>query len=66
MRRIPWTARAGMALLVAAIILFFGGKQWVETRTLRPLNIPISLDRGSISSTWSRAHDTKTFFNWWT
>ncbi|MGA2422278.1 MAG: hypothetical protein ABSG69_19550 [Candidatus Acidiferrum sp.] len=40
-----------MALLVAAIILFFGGKQWVETRTLRPLNIPISLDRGSISST---------------
>ena len=49
--RISWTARAGITLLVAAIILFFGGKQWVETRTLRPLNIPISLNRGTIAST---------------
>jgi len=49
--RIPWTARAGIALLVAAIILFFGGRKWIETRTLRPLNIPISLARGTITST---------------
>ena len=43
--RISWVARVGIGLLVAAVILFFVGKYWVETRTLRALNIPISLAR---------------------
>jgi hypothetical protein len=33
---------------VAAVILFFAGKYWVETRTLRAVNMPISLARGTI------------------
>jgi hypothetical protein len=46
--RISWTARVGIGLLVAAAILFFAGKYWVETRTLRAVNMPISLARGTI------------------
>jgi hypothetical protein len=46
--RISWTARVGIGLLVAAVTLFFVGKYWVETRTLRPVNMPISLDRGTV------------------
>jgi hypothetical protein len=48
--RIFSTARAGLGLLVAAGILFYGGKHWIETRTLRAVNIPISLARGTIST----------------
>ena len=44
--RISWTARVGIGLLVAAVILFFAGKYWVETRTLRAVDMPISLARG--------------------
>lgn len=46
--RICWTARVGIGLLVVAVILFFAGKYWVETRTLRAVNMPISLARGTI------------------
>jgi hypothetical protein len=48
--RIFSTARAGLALLVVAAVVFCGGKRWVETRTLRAVNIPISLARGTIST----------------
>ena len=46
--RISWTARVGIGLLVAAVILFFAGKYWVETRTLRAVDMPISLARGIV------------------
>jgi hypothetical protein len=46
--RISWTARVGIGLLVAAVILFFAGKYWAETRTLRAVSMPISLARGTI------------------
>lgn len=48
--RISWTARVGIGLLVAAVILFFTGKHWVETRTLRAVDMRISLARGTIST----------------
>src|ERR1700722_13418824 len=48
--RISWTARVGIGLLVAAVMLLFAGKYWVETRTLRAVNMPISLARGTIST----------------
>jgi hypothetical protein len=40
----------GLGLLVVAGIVFCSGKRWVETRTLRAVNIPISLARGTVST----------------
>src|SRR5580692_2688300 len=48
--RILSATRVGLGLLVAAGVVFCGGKRWVETRTLRAVNIPISLARGTIST----------------
>jgi hypothetical protein len=48
--RIFSATRVGLGLLVVAGIVFCGGKRWVETRTLRAVNIPISLARGTVST----------------
>jgi len=44
------TARVGIGVFLAAIILFLGTKYWVETRTLRAVDMPVSLSRGTIGS----------------
>jgi biopolymer transport protein ExbD len=46
-----WLPRAiGIALILGAagISLFLGLKHWLRTRTLEPVNMPISLARGSV------------------
>src|SRR5580700_8055045 len=48
--RIFSATRVGLGLLVVAGIVFCAGKRWVETRTLRAVNIPISLARGTVST----------------
>jgi hypothetical protein len=48
--RIFSATRVGLGLLVVAGVVFCGGKRWVETRTLRAVNIPISLARGTVST----------------
>jgi hypothetical protein len=48
--RIFSATRVGLGLLVVAGIVFCGGKRCVETRTLRAVNIPISLARGTVST----------------
>jgi hypothetical protein len=48
--RILSATRVGLGLLVVAGVVFCGGKRWVETRTLRAVNIPISLARGTVST----------------
>jgi hypothetical protein len=40
----------GIGVFLAAIILFLGTKHWVETRTLRAVDMPVSLSHGTIST----------------
>ncbi len=48
--QIPLTAKLGIVVFLAAIIMFFGAKHCVETRTLRALDMPLSLSQGTISA----------------
>jgi hypothetical protein len=48
--RISMTARVGIGVFLAAAVLFFSTKYWVETRTLEALDMPVSLSRGTIST----------------
>jgi hypothetical protein len=47
--RIGMTALAGCAVLFFAISGFLATKYWVESRTLRAVDIPVSLARGTVS-----------------
>jgi biopolymer transport protein ExbD len=48
--RIPTTARVGCFLLLAAITGFLGTKYWVESRTLRAVDMPVSLAHGTVTT----------------
>jgi hypothetical protein len=48
--RIPTTAQVGCVVLVAAMTGFFGTRYWVESRTLRAVDMPVSLARGIIGT----------------
>jgi hypothetical protein len=44
------TVRVGCVVVLAAILGFLGTKYWVESRTLRAVDIPVSLARGVITT----------------
>jgi len=48
--RIPTTAQVGCIVLFAAITGFLGARYWVESRTLRAVDMPVSLARGIVST----------------
>jgi biopolymer transport protein TolR len=48
--RVPATAQLGVAVIVAAVAGYWGSKFWLETRTLRAVDIPISLARGTVKT----------------
>lgn len=48
--RIPATSQAGCIVIIAALIGFFGTKYWVDSRTLRAVDMPVSLARGTIET----------------
>lgn len=45
----PPTILVGCVLLLSAIVGFFGARYWIESRTLRAVDIPVSLARGTIN-----------------
>jgi hypothetical protein len=49
MRRPP-TTLAGCVVLLAAIVGFIGTAYWIESRTLRAVDMPVSLARGTINA----------------
>ncbi len=48
--RIPTTSQVGCVVLFAAISGFLGARYWVNSRTLRAVDMPVSLARGTIST----------------
>src|SRR5258706_11062004 len=48
--RIPTTSQVGCVVLFAAISGFLGARYWVNSRTLRAVDMPVSLARGPIST----------------
>src|ERR1700722_10376498 len=48
--RIPMTAKLGCAVWLATTIGYFAARGWIETRTLRALDMPVSLSRQTISA----------------
>ncbi|SRR6266404_3885005 len=48
--RIATTAQVGCVVFLAAITGFLGTKCWVESRTLRAVDMPVSLARGIVST----------------
>ena len=48
--RIPITAIAGAVVLVVAVAGFWGTTYWIESRTLRAVDTPVSLARGIINT----------------
>lgn len=44
---IPTTVRVGLGVLLSAGLLFFGTKYYVDTRTMRAVDMPVSLARGT-------------------
>ena len=48
--RTPTTAIAGCVVLLVAVAGFWGTTYWVESRTLRAVDMPVSLARGTIKT----------------
>jgi hypothetical protein len=48
--RIPTTAQVGCVLILAAVTGFWGTRVWVESRTLRAVDIPVSLAHGTLTT----------------
>src|ERR1700684_972217 len=47
--RIPTTVQVGCFMFLAAIAGFFCTKGWIESRTLRAVDMPVSLARGTVT-----------------
>lgn len=48
--RKPPTVIVGCVVLLAAIVGFIGTTYWIQSRTLRAVDMPVSLVRGTINT----------------
>jgi len=61
--RVPWVAQVGYAVILTGMASYWGSELWVASRTLRAVDMPVSLAKGTIIKTGAFKLNVHAFYS---